>query len=348
MKRALVTGGCGFIGSSIAKKLVSEGWLVDVVDNMTGGSLESLADQKTRVLPSSDFISHFYRSLGPTGQANVSPVQFEERGKDTILVIQDDLASQGMLDHITFDSYDVIFHEAAIPRVSYSVENPSETTSENILKTVMLFEAASGHVERIVWASSSSVYGGAESMPTRESERGKILPKSPYAWQKFAIEDYAKMACELYDIDIVCLRYFNVFGPGQTGDSPYSTAVSAWCHATKNNLPLRSDGDGEQTRDMCYIENVVHANILASTAKIAGGFNGRCYNVACGASVSNNQILEHFKKNFNVTVEHAPTRAGDVKHTLADLSRIGEELGYKPLVTFWEGLEETIRWWHLK
>jgi len=352
MKRALVTGGCGFIGSSIAKKLVSEGWLVDVVDNMTGGSLESLADQKTRVLPSSDFISHFYRSLGPTGQANVSPVQFEERGKDTILVIQDDLASQGMLDHITFDSYDVIFHEAAIPRVSYSVENPSETTSENILKTVMLFEAAAGHVKRIVWASSSSVYGGAESRPTHEYERGRILPKSPYAWQKFAIEDYAKMACDLYDIDIVCLRYFNVFGPGQLGDSPYSTAVAAWCHATKNNLPLRSDGDGEQTRDMCYIDNVVHANILAANSDQHGfgpsGFRGRCYNVACGTSVSNNDILNFFKENFNVKVEHTPERIGDVKHTLADLSRTTAELGYKPLVTFWEGLEETIRWWQLK
>ena len=350
MKKALVTGGCGFIGSSIAKKLVSEGWLVDVVDNMSGGQLDSLVGQKIRVLPDSSFISHFYRSLGPSGQANVSPVQLQDRSQDTILVIQDDLASQGMLDHITSDSYDVIFHEAAIPRVSYSVENPSETTSENILKTVMLFEAAAGHVERIVWASSSSVYGGAESMPTHESERGKMIPKSPYAWQKFAIEDYAKMACELYDIDIVCLRYFNAFGPGQLGNSPYSTAVAAWCHATKNNLPLRSDGDGEQTRDMCYIDNIVHANILAANSNQSsrGGFKGRCYNVACGASVSNNDILDFFKENFSVEVVHAPDRPGDVKHTLADLSRITEELNYKPLATFWEGLEETIRWWNLK
>jgi nucleoside-diphosphate-sugar epimerase len=252
-----------------------------------------------------------------------------------------------MLNHIADKNYDVIFHEAAVPRVSYSVENPSETTSENILKTVMLFEAASGNVGRIVWASSSSVYGGAEFMPTPESERGKILPKSPYAWQKFAIEDYAKIACELYDLDIVCLRYFNVFGPGQMGDSPYSTAVAAWCHAAKNNLPLRSDGDGEQTRDMCYIANTVHANILAANSDIEGGFKGRCYNVACGTSVSNNEILEHFTSRFDVKINHAPERPGDVKHTMADLSRIQEELGYKPLITFWEGLEMTIDWWEI-
>ena len=169
------------------------------------------------------------------------------------------------------------------------------------------------------------------------------MPLSPYAWQKFAIEDYAKIAADLYDLDVVCLRYFNVFGPGQLGDSPYSTAVSAWCHATKNGLPLRSDGDGEQTRDMCYIDNVVHANILAANSNMH--FRGRCYNVACGSSVSNNQILDHFRENFDVKINHAPERPGDVKHTLADISRSKEELGYQPLITFWEGLEQTIDWW---
>ena len=345
MRRALVTGGCGFIGSHLAKKLVSEGWLVDVVDNMSNGNLESLNDSKIRVLPNSSFISHFYRQLGSSGQANTAPSQKLDRGRDTILVIQDDLSSDGMIDHIIQKNYDVVFHQAAVPRVSYSVENPTETTSENILKTVRLFEACAGNVQRVVWASSSSVYGGAETMPTNESERGRILPKSPYAWQKFAVEDYAKMCSELYSLDVVCLRYFNVFGPGQYGDSPYSTAVAAWCHATKNGLPLRSDGDGEQTRDMCYIDNVVHANILAANSD--SQFNGRCYNVACGTSVSNNDILNFFKQNFNIEVTHAPERPGDVKHTLADLGRSKKELGYKPLITFWEGLEQTIDWWEI-
>jgi nucleoside-diphosphate-sugar epimerase len=190
------------------------------------------------------------------------------------------------------------------------------------------------------------VYGGADLLPTPESERGKNLPKSPYAWQKFVIEDYAKMAADLYNLDIVCLRYFNVFGPGQLGDSPYSTAISAWCHAIKHGLPLRSDGDGSQTRDMCYVDNVVHANILAANSDLK--FSGRCYNVACGDRVSNEEILNYLKGHFNLTVRQAPERPGDVKHTLADISRSRSELGYEPLVRFWEGLNRTIEWWDLK
>jgi len=336
MRRALVTGGCGFIGSNLSRKLVEEGWLVDVVDNMSGGTLDALGDSNVRVLPSSSFLNAFYKSINAK----------DGRSQDTILVIPDDFAADYMLAHIQQDNYDVIFHQAAIPRVSYSVENPAETTYTNIFSTVKLFEACSGHVERIVWASSSSVYGGADQLPTPESERGKNLPKSPYAWQKFTIEDYAQIASSLYDLDIVCLRYFNVFGPGQLGNSPYSTAVAAWCHATKNGLPLRSDGDGEQTRDMCYVDNTVYANILAANSEMR--FEGRAYNIACGSRVSNNQILDFFRENFDVQVTHAPERSGDVKHTLADIQRAEEELGYKPLVTFWEGLEETIKWWDLK
>ena len=325
---------------------MSEGWIVDVVDDMSNGSIDNFIDSKIRVLPNSTFIQPYYRSLKSLeGHANSAPLIHQERGVDTILIIEDDFASDGMLSHVHEKNYDVVFHQAAIPRVSYSVENPAETTHANIFKTVRLFEACSGSVKRVVWASSSSVYGGAELMPTPEEERGKNLPKSPYAWQKYAIEDYAKICSELYDLDIVCLRYFNVFGPGQLGDSPYSTAVAAWCHATKNNTELRSDGDGEQTRDMCYVDNTVYANVLAATADRT--FKGRCYNVACGSSVSNNEILNYFKDNFDITVRHAPARPGDVKHTCADITRIQKELGYKPLVTFWEGLEETIDWWEL-
>lgn len=347
MKRALVTGGCGFIGSNLTKKLVSEGWMVDVVDNLSGGTLKSLEGLKKRVLPSSSFIAPYYASLrGKDGQANTSPEIQMDRSVETVLVIQDDLVSEGMLKHIQEKNYDVVFHQAAVPRVSYSVEYPADTTLENVYKTIKLFESCTGSVKRVVWASSSSVYGGAELMPTPESERGKIVPKSPYAWQKFVVEDYAKMAADLYNLDIVCLRYFNVFGPGQMGDSPYSTAISAWCHAIKNNLPLRSDGDGTQTRDMCYVDNVVHANILAANADMK--FNGRCYNVACGDSVSNQEILNYFKGQFDLTVKQAPERPGDVKHTLADISRSRDELGYEPLVRFWEGLRRTIEWWDLK
>jgi nucleoside-diphosphate-sugar epimerase len=208
-----------------------------------------------------------------------------------------------------------------------------------------LFEAARGAVDRIVWASSSSVYGNTTSLPTCEDALKS--PQSPYAWQKSSIEDFAKLAGELYDLDIVCLRYFNAFGPGQYGDSPYSTAVSAWCNSIKNGLDCRSDGDGEQTRDMCYIDNIVHANILAADSK--NKFMGKSYNIACGHTVSNNEILSAMKDRFGdkVKVKNAPERMGDVKHTQANCQKAKKDFGYEPLVYFWEGLEETYKWWGL-
>ena len=333
MKKALVTGGCGFIGSNLTKKLVKLGWQVDIIDDMSNGHLELLEDLNTRVLMNGSFYTAY-------------KMQDMERPQDEVLVIQDDFADENVLSGIYQGVYDVIFHQAAVPRVSYSVEEPWHTTDVNISKTVRLFESARGAVDRIVWASSSSVYGGANDLPTTESSPKN--PKSPYAWQKSTIEDFAKLAGDLYDLDIVCLRYFNVFGPGQYGDSPYSTAVSAWCHAIKHNLDCRSDGDGEQTRDMCYIDNTVYANILAATAKKK--FKGETYNIACGRRVSNNQVLEAMKERFGVKVKvkHAPVRAGDVKHTLADCSKAKRDFGYEPLVHFWEGLEQTYSWWGLQ
>jgi nucleoside-diphosphate-sugar epimerase len=336
MKKALVTGGCGFIGSNLTKELVKQGWIVDIVDDMSNGHLELLDGLKFKALPNASFIYHYNQSM----KGSI------KRFKDTILVIQDDFANRSMLDYIKTGEYDVIFHQAAVPRVSYSVEQPGVTANINILKTVNLFAAAENCVDRVVFASSSSVYGGADSLPTKENEVKR--PQSPYAWQKSAIEDYTKICWSLWKLDIVCLRYFNVFGPGQYGDSPYSTAVSAWCHAIKNNLDCRSDGDGEQTRDMCYIDNVVSANILAAESKTI--FAGNCYNIACGDRVSNNKILEHLKTRFGnlVKVKNAPERLGDVKHTQADVSLANNDFGYQPLVNFWKGLDRTIDWWEIK
>ncbi len=332
MKKALVTGGCGFIGSNLSKKLVKLGWQVDIVDDMSNGHLEFLKELNTRVLMNGSFYTAY-------------KMQNLERKQDEVLVVQDDFADDNILGAVYQGMYDVIFHQAAVPRVSYSVEEPWHTTNVNIDKTVKLFEAARGTVDRIVWASSSSVYGGAKTLPTRETERKD--PKSPYAWQKSAIEDYAKLAGELYDQDIVCLRYFNAYGPGQYGDSPYATAVSAWCHAIKNGLECRSDGDGEQTRDMCYIDNIVHANILAAKSK--NKFKGKCYNIASGQRTSNNEILDAMKERFGdkVKVRHAPERPGDVKHTQASWKKAYEDFGYEPLVYFWEGLEKTYEWWNI-
>ena len=196
-----------------------------------------------------------------------------------------------------------------------------------------------------MFASSSSVYGGADELPTPESHTKH--PKSPYAWQKSSIEDISRIFSSLYDMDIVCLRYFNVFGPGQLGGSSYATAVSAWCNAVKNGLPLRSDGDGSQSRDLCYVENIIHANILAAESNMS--FKGDCYNIACGDRITNNQILDFFKDNFkNSVVHNSEWRAGDVMHTQADISKAKKDLGYEPVVRFWDGLYKTIEWWGLK
>jgi len=334
MKKALVTGGCGFIGSNLTKELVKQGWQVDVVDDMSSGHLELLDGLNTRILLNGSFYtSYMMQDLDI------------ERSQDEVVIIQDDFSDDHILSGVFQGVYDVIFHQAAVPRVSYSVEEPWHTTYVNISKTVRLFEAARDSVDRIVWASSSSVYGGADILPTKEDTVKN--PKSPYAWQKSSIEDFAKMCWDLYQLDIVCLRYFNVFGPGQYGDSPYSTAVSAWCNAIKDGLECRSDGDGEQTRDMSYIDNTVYANILAANASKI--FKGETYNIACSRSISNNDILESLRERFGerVKVAHAPDRPGDVKHTLADCTKAKKDFGYEPLVHFWEGLEKTYKWWGL-
>ena len=331
--RALVTGGCGFIGSNLTRELIRNGWTVDIIDDMSNGHLELLEGIKMRVVPV-DLLGNFYENKSSRDQSEVH-------------VIQGDFSHVNILGNIQESKYDIVFHQAAIPRVLFSVENPSITTDVNVSGTVKLFEACIGNVKRVVFASSSSVYGGADTLPTNESNPKN--PKSPYAWQKSTIEDVAKLFCELYDIDIVCLRYFNVFGPGQYGDSPYSTALSSWCNAIYKGLPLRSDGDGTQSRDLCYIDNVVSANILSATSSIEGGFKGKRYNIACGDRTTNGEILKHLTERFpHAVVTNAPWRKGDVMHTQADVSSAKEDFGYEPLVRFWDGLERTISWWDLE
>lgn len=307
-KRACITGGAGFIGSNLAKRLSKENWDITVVDDFSNGHMEFLKNIPNITLITSDFADDY------------------------------------ILSKVKNKKFDVIFHQAAVPRVSFSVENPYLTTDINVNRTVKLMEACIGNIKRFVFASSSSVYGGADKLPTKESEPKH--PVSPYAWHKDSVEEIGKIFCKLYkDFDFVSLRYFNVFGPNQYGDSPYSTAVSAWCHAVKNGMPLRSDGDGEQSRDLCYVDNVVDANMVV--AQHEGGFVGDCFNVACGDRTSNNEILEFFKNRFkDISIKHAPERPGDVKHTQADVSAL-MKLGYDPKVKFWDGLEKTIAWWGL-
>ncbi len=304
MKRALVTGGCGFIGSNLAQRCIDEGWLVDIIDDLSNGHQE-----------------------------------FIPKGPDQ--VIFEDFLSPRILDPIRAQVYDYVFHLAAIPRVSYSVEHPLETHEVNVTRTLKLMDACKGNVKRFIFASSSSVYGGADILPTREIYPKN--PRSPYALQKSIVEDYLKLYHDLYGFESACLRFFNVFGPNQLGDSPYATAVSAWLSAIKQGKPMRSDGDGTQSRDMCYVDNVTDA--LVKAAQAPQPLMGRCYNVACGDSVTNNEILMYLMKRYpGATKIDAPTRPGDVMHTQADVQRAKDELSYIPLIRFWEGLERTIEW----
>jgi nucleoside-diphosphate-sugar epimerase len=330
-RTCLVTGGCGFIGSHLVKRLYDDGWQVDIVDDLSNSTQEQLGDK-------------FEGYAAGTVRGCFGPSLIDTLPTNAVRLAFSDFAEPAMLQRVRDGKYDVIFHLAAIPRVAYSVFDPVSTTETNIGKTIKLFHAAIGSVDKIVWSSSSSIYGGPDVLPIHESFEKR--PRSPYAWQKSSIEDAAKIFCELYDIDITCLRYFSVFGPGQEGSSSYSTVVAAWCDAIFNDKQLRIDGTGEQRRDLCYVDNVVDANVLA--AKSTMKFNGRCYNVGVGDVISLNEILDHFKKLFKITderVDRAPTRAGDVFQTQADIRRICEELDYVPKVKFWEGLEKTVEWW---
>jgi nucleoside-diphosphate-sugar epimerase len=305
-----VTGAAGFIGSNLVHQLVLEGWSVTGVDDLSNGHVE--------------FVEDLIRCDAPFS------------------FLECDFSSDEALRDVKNGRYDVVFHLAAAPRVSYSVDHPLETNDNNVSKSLKLIDACRDNVERFVFSSSSSVYGGADMLPTPEAAPKR--PKSPYALQKSIIEDYLVLYGELYGFESVSLRYFNVFGQNQLGDSPYSTAVSAWLAAIMNKKPMRSDGDGSQSRDMCHVDNVVLANMLA--AEHQGPLKGDRLNIACGNRVTNLEVLQYLLERFPEAQKvNAPWRRGDVMHTHADVSKACSVLGYRPIVEFWGGLDATIEWY---
>lgn len=239
-----------------------------------------------------------------------------------------------------------VFHFAALPRVSYSIEQPAKTTLVNIGGTVALLEAAKNNgVKRFIYSASSAAYGGAKKLPTKESEN-PADPKSPYALQKYVGESFCEMFSDLYGLDTVSLRYFNVFGPGQYGDSPYSTVISAWLESLY--FPTRKkafiEGDGEQSRDFCYVDNVVRANILAMQSQKK--LNGAMFNVAHGERTTVNEVRRLIEQytGKKLQLEQRSPRLGDVHDTHADVSYAHDVLGYVPTVKFKEGLKRTVAW----
>lgn len=310
-KNILVTGCVGFIGSNFIKTFKEE-------------------FPKTKIIGIDDF---------STGRKDALD--------KSIIFYEGSITDQKFINNI-FKKYkpEYVFHFAALPRVSYSVEKPVETSEANIMGTINLLDASrKNKTKRFIYSSSSSVYGGAKKLPTKESENFPD-PKSPYAIQKYTGEPFCKIFSELYGLETICLRYFNVFGPGQYGDSPYSTVVSAWLESLYFPKKKKAfiEGNGTQSRDFCYIDNVVSANILAM--KSNKKLYGETVNVGHGERITVNEVKKKIEKytGKKIILEKRPTRIGDVKHTLADLGKIKKLLGYTPKIKFDEGLKKTIEW----
>jgi nucleoside-diphosphate-sugar epimerase len=304
--QTLVTGGAGFIGSNIARALLERGDDVRVLDDLSTGRRENLEG------------------------VNVDLLVGTIEDLDTV-----DAAMQGV---------EVVFHQAALPSVKRSVDDPIRTHSVNATGTLnILHGARRGGVKRVVYASSSSAYGNTPVLPKQEDM--SPAPLSPYAVAKLTGEQYCRAFSHVYGLETVALRYFNVFGPRQDPASHYAAVIPLFATALLEGRQPTVHGDGEQTRDFTFIDNVVSANLLA-----AGGderSSGQAMNIACGYRVSLNQLLASLAEIIGVSevqANHTEPRAGDVRDSLADVSKAAELIGYRPLVELDEGLALTVDW----
>jgi len=301
MKNILITGGAGFIGSHLADKLIEQGHNVIIIDNLFSGKEENLN-------PQADFHN------------------FDICDFDAIKPL--------------FKDIDYVFHLAAIPRVPFSVEDPVSTSEVNILGTVNVFKAAAdNNVKRVIFASSSSVYGDQKEQPLREDMILNAI--SPYALQKLVGEQFAKLFTDLYKLPIVCLRYFNVFGPRLDPESEYSLVIGKFLKQRSQSIPLTIFGDGEQTRGFSYVEDVVDANIRAMESNLKGG---EIINIGSKESYS----INYLAKWFGGEVSHLPKRIGDILHTQSDINLAKKLLDWEPKVDFNQGLEKTKKWFKEK
>ena len=306
MSSYLVTGGAGFIGSHLAQELLRRGERVRVVDSFITGNRKNLAQ-----LPNVEFLE------GDLGDIAVAKA-----------------AVQGM---------EYVLHQAAIPSVPRSVEDPLTSNRANVDATLnVLVAARDAGVKRVVYAGSSSAYGNTPTLPKREDM--PTNPLSPYALQKLVGEQYMQMFTSLYGLETVTIRYFNVFGPRQDPSSPYSGVVSVFARALLENTPPTIYGDGEQTRDFTYIANVVDGVLRAVKAP---GASGAVVNVATGSRISLNRLFEVMRDltDSQLKVNYGPPRNGDVKDSLADITKARTLLGYEPTVSFEDGLRQTVEWY---
>jgi UDP-glucose 4-epimerase len=307
MEKFLVTGGAGFIGSNICRKLVSQGCFVRVIDNLLTGKKSNLAD----IIDKIEFI-----------EADMGD---EQKARS---------AMKGI---------DIVLHEGALPSVPKSVDNPAATHKHCVDATFTLLMAArDAGIKRFVYAASSSAYGDTPTLPKIETMATN--PLSPYAAAKLFGEYYCSVFYKVWGLETISLRYFNVFGPYQDPTSQYAAAIPAFATLILKDKSPTIYGDGEQSRDFTYIDNVVDANLLAARVKRTAG---EVVNIACGQAVTINQIIGMTNKlvGKNVKPIYVPSRAGDVKHSLADITLARKTIGFNPAVSFQQGLEKAIGWY---
>lgn len=307
MDKFLVTGGAGFIGSNICRKLISQGCFVRVVDNLITGKKANLAGIMDKI----EFI-----------EADMG---------------DEEVARRAMKD------IDVCLHEGALPSVPLSIDDPVATHKHCVDATFTLLMAArDAGIKRFVYASSSSAYGDTPTLPKVETMPTK--PLSPYAVGKLVGEYYCSVFSNVFDLETISLRYFNVFGPYQDPASQYAAAIPAFVTAILKDSPPTIYGDGEQSRDFTFIDNVVEANLLAARADHTAG---QVVNIACGEVITINEIIGMINDLTGKAVKpiYDPPRPGDIKHSFADITLARELIGFEPVITFKQGLEKAIDWY---
>jgi UDP-N-acetylglucosamine 4-epimerase len=311
--RILLTGGAGFIGSNLAEQLLKDNRVsaVKVLDNLATGSIENISDH----LADSKF----------------EFIEGDIRDYKTCLEACNDI--------------DLISHQAALGSVPRSINDPLTTNEVNITGTLNIFTAAKEKkIKRVVYAASSSTYGDHPGLPKTEDKIGN--PLSPYAITKYVNELYANVFANLYGMEFIGLRYFNIFGPKQDPHGPYAAVVPLFAEALLKKEPPTINGDGSHSRDFTYVDNAVQANLLSLFTTNAKAIN-QVYNIACGQQVSLLQLFEGLKKEAASSLQpvHGPERTGDVKHSMADISKAEKLLGYSVKVPVEEGLRMTFQWY---
>lgn len=318
-RRWVVTGAAGFIGSHLVERLLSLRQTVTAVDNFS------------------------------TGRRWVADHLRAADGAENLSFVEGDIQDPAVIANACAGAH-LVLHQAALGSVPRSIKDPFTSHLSNVdgfLRVVLA--ARDTGVERIVFASSSSVYGDHPGLPKREDEIGRLM--SPYAATKRIDELYADVLARSYGLSLIGLRYFNVFGPRQDPDGPYAAVIPRWIHSMKTGVACTILGDGETSRDFCFIENVIQANLLAATDPTSRGSSSVVCNVACGEQTTLRQLHEliatELQRLTGIRVQEAtlgPFREGDIRHSLADISRARREFGYEPVVTVREGVRRTVAW----